>query len=257
MKSKLFLAAVAAVFLFVSCNKDEYVPASESAQNEIMFNNVAFTKGYVTATTLYDTAIAQLHGAATPVERTIWMSAFYNPAAGNGDAENYFVDEPFALNANGEGDGKWHHAPKLYWPMSGSLDFLGYSAGNRLTGTKCIWKEANAASQLILSISEDQSQDDILYAAVANDANHSADVAMTFKHTQAWIEFKLNASTANLIEVMDIKLEEIYQKGELTINGGSTPSHAWNFASYRASDVTVDDSYSVLLCCWTGVNLYA
>lgn len=247
MKSKLFLAAFAAMFLFVSCNKDTVVPQADSklSQDEISFNSVALTKGYVTAATLYDTAIGNLHGTGTPVDRTIWMSAFYNPAAGNGDADNYFVNEPFNLNANSEGDGKWHHAPKLYWPMSGSLDFLGYSAGTQLTGTKCIWKETNAASQLILSISEEQSQDDILYAAVANNSNHAADVAMTFKHTQAWIEFQLNASAADMIEIMDIKLEEIYQKGELTINGGSSPSHSWNFASYRAADVTVDDNFNV------------
>lgn len=248
MKRSFILAAlVAATAFFTSCD-DQMGPAMESkAQNEIAFNTVAFTKagdGYVTAATLYNTAIAQLHNVSpTTTPRSIWMSAYVTPQSG--DKANYFVDEEFAFNAGGASDGNWHHAPKLYWPMGGTLDFLGYSANEQLTGTKCIWNEANAASQLILSISEEQSQDDILYAG--NFANNTPDapVAMVFQHTQAWIEFKLQASASDLIEIMDIKLEDIFQKGELTINGGATPSHSWNFASYRAADVVVDDNYNV------------
>lgn len=238
-----FCAISALVILAASCNKNN-TPEVPQPKDEISFNSAALTKGYVTAATLYDTAIAELHATTpTTTPRQLWMSAYLTPQAGN--PGNYFVNEPFAINANGETDGLWHHAPKIYWPLNGTLDFLGYSAGTQLTGTKCVWNETNAATQLILSVSEDQSQDDILYAAVAADSDPTASVAMTFKHTQAWIEFELNASEAGLIEIMDIKLEDIYQKGELTINGGATPSHAWNFASYRASDVVVDDNYSV------------
>ena len=64
---------------------------------------------------------------------------------------------------------------------------------------------------------------------------------MEFKHTQAWIEFDLKASAADLITINSIELKNIYMKGELTINGGATPSHSWNFASFRAGDQVVDD----------------
>lgn len=254
MKKFFFFAAVAALSLTtVSCNKGVDIEPL-NAKSEISFVNVSSsTKGYVTGAVFYDTAIAELH-AAEPVTtpRQMWVSAFLTPQAG--EKGNYFVNEAFAINANGETDDKWHHAPKLYWPLDAKLDFLAYSAGSQLEGTKCVWDEANAASKLILNISELQSQDDIVYASNLANETSDADVAMEFKHTQAWIEFdlKTGAEQADLIKVNEISLSNIYMKGEATIVPGGTPELSWNFASYRANDTVVDDNYSVY-----GVNLNA
>ena len=249
MKKLFVFAAVAAILATVaSCNKntpDVKVADAPALGNELMVNSVALTKGYVTAAEFYDTAIAQLHAtepATTP--RQMYLSAYLTPQ--NGEPGNYFVDEPFAINANGETDGLWHHAPKIYWPLEGAMDFLAYSAQGRLTGTKCVWDEADASKKLILNISEAQSQDDIVYAAAARSKNQRESVPMEFKHSQAWIEFQMKASAADLVYIKDIVIENIYQKGELTItNTAGVAAHSWNFASYRAGNVVVDNNYEL------------
>lgn len=249
MKKLFVFAAVAAILATVaSCNKntpDVKVADAPAFGNELMVNTVTLTKGYVTAAEFYDTAIAQLHAdEPTTTPRQMYLSAYLTPQSG--EAGNYFVDEIFAINANGEDDDLWHHAPKLYWPLEGAMEFLAYSAQNRLTGTKCVWDEDNASKKLILNISEAQSQDDIVYAAAKRSSAQRESVPMEFKHSQAWIEFQIKASDDDLVYIKDIVIEDIYQKGELTIsNTEGVASHSWNFASYRAANVVVDDNYSL------------
>lgn len=243
MKKTLLFAAVAALtFTFTACQEKQDLEVAQESSKEIAFTSVALTRGFVTGATFEDTAVAELHeGEPEVTKRVMWMSAYLTPQSG--EPANYFVDEPYQYEA---GDGKWHHSPKLYWPMSATLDFLAYSAGNRLTGTKCVWDENNAASKLILNVSEAQSQDDIVYAYNMANSTPNSDVALTFKHTQAWIEFDLKAEAADLITIKEIVLKDIYQKGEITIVAGGTPKDmTWNFASYRAGDVLVDDNYGV------------
>jgi hypothetical protein len=247
MKKLFVFAAVAAILATVaSCNKSNAPEAQlPEMKGELTLNSVALTKGYVTAALFYDTAIAQLH-ATEPVTtpRQMYLSAYLTPQ--NGEAGNYFVDEPFAINANGETDGLWHHEPKIYWPLEGAMDFLAYSAQGRLTGTKCVWDESNASKKLILNVSEAQSQDDIVYAAAARNKTQRESVPMEFKHSQAWIEFQMKASAADLVFIKDIVIENIYQKGELTItNTAGVAEHSWNFASYRAGNVVVDNNYEL------------
>lgn len=242
---KFFVFAAAAALLLgtASCNKIDSNRGAEPAfQKELTFNSVSFTKGYVTGAVFYDTAVEQMH-LATPATtpRSMWLSAYLTPQ--DGSAVNYFVNEKFDINANGESDNLWHHSPKLYWPLDGTLSFLAYSAKTQLTGTNCVWDDANAANKLILNMSEAQSQDDVVYAAVANNSSSSASVPMVFNHTQAWIEFDIKANTADLITVKDITLNNIYMKGELTINGGVSPSHSWDFRSFSASDYPMESNF--------------
>ena len=99
MKKIFLLTAAVAALVFTSCNKENQ-PAKESLNQEITFTNVALTKGYVTAADFENTVVAQLHeGTPTTTDRVMWMSAYYTPSSG--DPRNYFVDEPFSINANG------------------------------------------------------------------------------------------------------------------------------------------------------------
>lgn len=248
MRKTIIFAAIAAV-AFTACNKD-VAPVSAQDQQEISINSIALTKGYVEGTDFTETAFDKLHDAsAVQADRKLWMSAYLTPQSGT--PGNYFVGQEFSKNANGESDNLWHHSPKVYWPIGAQgVDFLAYSALKPVSGTALNWNADNAASKLILDVSEDYLQDDILFGAVAGrQTNAGAPVAMTFKHAQAWIQFQIkveDASMEDIVKIKDITISNLYTRGELTINGGATPSASWNFKKEIASDYAMADTFSIL-----------
>lgn len=246
---KVFVFAAVAALVFSACNEiEDNRPVVE--QQEISIVSVgAVTKGYVEGADFVDTPYDALHPSTPGAERTLQMSAFLTPQSGA--SANYFVGQEFAINANNEGDDLWHHNPKVYWPIGArGVDFLAYSSTIPFTGTAVNWNQDNAASKCVLYVSEDYLQDDVLYGAVAGrTTNGGAPVAMTFNHTQAWIQFQIKVETAemeNIVKVNDITIKNLYSRGELTINGGSTPSASWNFTSETAVDRAMDDTYGIL-----------
>lgn len=249
MKKILVFAAMAATLTLVSCNQKPGIEIPSNAKQELSINTVALTKGYVEGADFLDTPYDKLHDAsAVKADRALNMSAYVTPQSG--EAGNYFVAEPFTKNANGETDNLWHHAPKVYWPLGGTLDFLAYSCTKSFPGTAVKWDESNAASKLVLDVPEDFLQDDLLYGAVAGrQTNDGASVAMVFNHTQAWIQFQIKvkeASMENVVKVKDIMIENLYTRGELTITGGATPDAQWNFKKETAIDYPMDDTNAIL-----------
>lgn len=258
MKKVFAFAAIAALTL-ASCNQLDDKQGVELAQNsEISFVSVNHaTKGYVEGTDFIDSPYDKLHienqGTAidttgSKAARTLQMSAYVTPQSGA--SANYFVAQPFVRNANGETDNLWHHNPKVYWPIGAQgVDFLAYSSTKPFAGTAVNWNQENAASKCVLYVSEDYLQDDVLYGAVAGrQTNAGAPVAMTFNHTQAWIQFQIKVedeTMENIVKVNDITIKNIYTRGELTLNGGSTPTASWNFTSETAADRKMDDTYEI------------
>ncbi len=253
MKKTLFFAAMAAMVL-ASCNTHEIQNVDKIEQGPELSFSVAniSTKGYVEGGDFIDSPYDKLHGQ-TPdgkTDRTMQLSAYLTPQSGA--SANYFIGQEFLKNANGETDGKWHHSPKVYWPMGGQLAFLAYSSTKPFTGTGVSWDEDNAASKVVLNVSEEYLQDDILFSAIAARGSNAstgagaADVALTFNHTQAWIQFQIKSDTQDIVKVKDIIIEDLYSRGELTLTGGATPKAEWNFRRETASDRAMDDTYAIL-----------
>ena len=257
MKKMLFFAAVMAAAV-VACNKPSNDnPMLENEQMELALTNV-MTKGYVETAEFIDSPYDKLHGQ-TPdgkSERALMLSSYLTPQSGA--PANYFVGEAFSKNANGESDNLWHHNPKVYWPMGGQLAFLAYSVNIPFKGTAINWDEANAASKLVLDVSEEYLQDDILYSSVAAETIPAAGsgegatpkgcVAMLFKHAQAWIQFQIKvgeASMNSIVKLKDITIQDLYTRGELTIVGGADATSSWNFRKETAVDKAMDDTYNV------------
>ncbi|MCQ2172681.1 MAG: fimbrillin family protein [Bacteroidales bacterium] len=257
MKKTIFFAAcVAALSLLVaSCDKDSYSTSfapEQQVENEITLNTSAVTtKGYITGATFYDTAIAQLHagegGAPSDVkvERAMKLSAFLHPQTGN--EGNYFVDYTYAKGT----DDKWHHDPKIYWPLGGTLDFLAYSSMTPFNSKDVVWNDKNAAESVVLTVLEDRTQDDIVFCSVSGRASSTgADaVPMQFKHAQAWLEFQIKVANADMedkIAIEEIVIENIYDNGELTLeNNNGDAAASWSFRRCQSKDVVFDDSYSI------------
>lgn len=249
---KKYLFSAVAMLALVACNK-ESAPVSfsdgESAlvNNEIAVNTAAQkTKGYITGTDFFDTAIAQLHeGTPETTAREMKLSAYLTPQSG--DAGNYFVDFTFAKGA----DENWHHTPAVYWPIAGTLDFLAYSSATPFDAKDVVWNEKNASESVVLTVLEDHTQDDIVYAsAYGKKSEDGADaVAMEFQHTQAWLEFQIKVANENMkekIAIKEIVIEKVYNSGELTIAKGTTGAKAeWSFRREQSKDIVFEDNYNL------------
>lgn len=245
-KSFLFLLAGMSL---VACNKNlggEAPSLNGQVEKELSFDLVqSMSKGYITGATFFDTAIDQLHESApVTTDRTMKLSAYLHPQSGS--EGNYFVDYTFAKGA----DGKWHHTPAIYWPFESSLDFLAYSSATPFDAKDVTWSDGNASNSVVLNVLDDRTQDDIVYASVAGRASSTgADaVPMEFKHSQAWLEFQIKVADASMIDklaITDIVIENAYNAGELTIDGGSgTPTASWSFRKETSRNISFDDNYS-------------
>ena len=253
---KILVFAFMAVFALVGCNKMEdsrIAPPSKNEMSLVPMNHV--TKGYALGTTFDDCTYETLHGEQSTSFRTMQISAFLHPQ--NGEEGNYFVDKTYA---NGTGMTWWNIKPNgdhdpIYWPVGGTLDFLAYSLSNEEQSVKNVnvtWNEDNAASQVILDVPGENSQNDILYAsAYGIKAPSSAkDVEMFFNHSQAWLEFQLTGSldseSNGIVHFNRIELENVYNAGILTIdNNKGNATAKWDFGAESKKNVEVDNEYGV------------
>jgi len=247
MRKILYLAAAAALASLAACNKDGANAETVKAE-EISFVSVTSpTKGYISAATFYDTAIAELHNAKpATTARDMQISAWLTPQ--NGVAGNYFVDYKYS-KGDGTKETRWHHNPPIYWPVGGSLDFLAYSVQTPFDSKDVNWAD-NASESVVLNVLEDKLQDDIVFCAAQQSSTDGATaVAMEFQHAQAWIEFQLKMADAKMkdqLAVESIEIEKLYTTGELTISrSAATASAKWNFRYEMARDFSMPDNYGL------------
>lgn len=108
MKTNRLLIILVLAGAFAACSKTVEVPATVgSVPIGVGVVNGRSTKAPVT-------------GTAMPTSRHIVFSTYYNAAEGS--SGNYFTGIDFTY----KGEGILWTAGK-YWPLSGTLDFLGYS----------------------------------------------------------------------------------------------------------------------------------
>lgn len=260
MKRFFAVAAIAALFL-TSCNQAKELEEVSTVRAEMKFSiaNIA-TKGYVEGASFDDTAFDKLHEGTNPTNpRSMTLSAYLYPQSGA--SSNYFVGETFSVD-NEDGDARrWHHTPAIYWPMGGKLSFLAYSVTEPFDGTAVKWSSDNAASQVVLNVSDQYIQDDILYSGVyqrnsgatvgdpGSTGTPATDVEMTFQHAQAWIEFQIKSQTPNIVKLNEIVVKNINSRGQLTINAPASASAeaaaVWDFNYVNKRDLVVPDTYNV------------
>lgn len=189
------------------------------------------TKGYVTGTAMEESP-------SRP--RTIWLTAWYYRQ--DGGAEEYFRNQPFAV----KGDALWHRDPVVFWPLGGQLDFTAYSAGEPFTEAQVAWDRGVTTDRLALTVDRARTQDDVLFGYVpARAALGGAPVQVTFKHSQAWLEFRVrakDAASAGVVTLHDIFIEDIYTTGELSVTHPFGYAEGqWSFRFDRRGDTVVDD----------------
>ncbi len=247
---KTLLTAVVFCAALAACSDIE----RSSDDRAITFSAVSdpMTKGYVQGETMDDTPFGGLHGGSAAAPRALFLTAWLYTQPGG--EEEYFRNEPFFKNANGEtsaddGYNLWHHNPPLYWPMGGRMDFLAYSASAAFPSEALMWSYGNSTDRLAISVGADRTQDDIMFACALNrSCSSSGNVPLRFYHAQAWLEFILSAdaSTSGSITIDRIELRDIYTSGMLTVEHPfGTAQGSWSFRGNSRRDTPVDDSYGV------------
>lgn len=246
---KRIILSAAAIAALAACNKEgaRTLPTDNLNRNAEISINTAVDKsrGYVTGSEFFDTAISQLHEEEPELtERSMKLSAFLTPQTG--EAGNYFTDYLYEVGA----DGDWHHTPAVYWPVAGTLDFLAYSSQKPFDAKDVAWNEKNASESVVLNVLEDRTQDDIVFAfATGKKSADGADaVAMEFQHTQAWLEFRIKVADASMkerIAIKEIIIENAYSRGELTINRTSDPVASWSFRREQSENIIFEDNYGL------------
>lgn len=252
MKRTLILA-VAALLVSVGCNKIE-TSSSEAKKVELsimpMTGNVA-TRGYTQKSEFQFQEFDQFGRMVKDTLRDMNISAYLYPQ--DGEPRNYFVNKLFRKAPDGD---FWRNGGvpsmnnTIFWPVGGKLDFLAYSSTEG--GLTASWNEDNAASQVVIDVPAECSQDDILFASACGKENimPAAPVSMIFKHAQAWLTFAISASEgpehASIVHLNRIELEDVYNGGVLKINSNNGDALAnWDFSAETRQNVEVDNKWSV------------
>ena len=240
--------------LAVSCLKP--APTTESVPITVTALSSPQTRGYVEGTTLSDTPYDKLHSASDKTHRTLVLTAWLYPQYG--DDYEYFSDYVFQRQS----DGVWHHDPIIYWPLGGTMDFMGYSSTQPFPVQNVTWGRGTSTDKLNLKFDKVYTQDDVLFACALNqnDRDEGPSVQMTFQHSQAWLEFILRTASStedNIITLYGITIKDIYTTGQLEIDHkfGSARGN-WSFRFDGREDTLVDDNNGIYNTFMVHTNKY-
>lgn len=249
---KTMILAVVALAAFVSCNKIE-TPSNDAKKVELSFvpmtGSVA-TRGYSTATRFSEENLGPAGEIGSGIPRDMQISAYLYPQ--NGEPENYFVNNTYKAGD----DSRYHNfvgttLTPVYWPLGGKMDFLAYSLTSDAVNVDAAWNEGNAASQVVLNVPAENTQNDILFASRSGLSliGPGEPVSMIFKHAQAWLTFNLKGDTAygkTVVKINRIVLEDVYNAGELTISNNAGDALAeWDFSAVSRKNINVDNIYNI------------
>jgi len=213
---KLFLFSVAAL-AFCACSSDEVVSENNVANQqpkEISF--FALNKGATRAAIDGTTFPTDLHMNVSALDLT--------------NHREFFTPTEFA-----KGTTYWEGTTKRYWPLSPvQINFLAIANQNVSAANDVTWTTTGTASSEAQSVqvvmannyAASTAQKDFMFAVGngqvtknGNTLSFPTKVDMEFKHTQAYLVFKLkaadNASTA--ITITNVELKNVYTQGTATI----------------------------------------
>lgn len=165
---------------------------------------------------------APIAGTAFPESRTIVLSAYNNVPGGT--SANFFQNISFAKEtALGSWTGGGGTNPK-YWPVTGTLDLLAYSADGFSPALTPDYNSTNCSADVTLTVPDNSAaQVDILWTGAQGKAAAPTALAMTFKHAEAAVAFNAKAevpydAAANLgITINNITLKTVKSVGKVKL----------------------------------------
>lgn len=261
MKKNLFLAALAGVAL-VGCAKNEVAQVTDDSQREISFAApvvAPVTKAdYYTTENLATGSVAfNVFGWYCEGLGTFDPSSAV-PYMGTGSADE--ISSPVTVNYNsGDKDsqntttnGYWAPATPYYWPKNGQLTFSAYAPSSATSdATSLVDNKTTGLKFTAYTVKDLDEQYDLLYSERTYDRRSSTEgatddyydgVELTFCHALSAIApIKVSASTANVIRITGISLQNVYNKGDFNQNmtngyDASKTARAWT--AYSAAEVS-------------------
>lgn len=164
---------------------------------------------------------APIAGATFPNERTIVLSAYNNIPGGT--SANFFQGITFRKGSGASWVGGGGSNPK-YWPVSGSLDLLAYSAdGFTNAPTPGYATKCSESVTLAVPAENKTKQVDILFAGATGKSASGSALSMQFKHAEAVVAFDAKADVAydgtkNLgVTINSITLKNVKTNGTVTL----------------------------------------
>ena len=258
MKTKLFLVPVAALAL-TACSNDTVVDEVIS-QNQP--REIAFAPLSQVATR------AAIDGTTFPTTLDMKVAAYQVEATG-GTAGVYFDATTFKYQYAGSESNStanalyWGGETAKFWPLTPAyINFLAIANANADNSTGVTWGTDKADQVTIVMSDNSTAQRDLVYAIGNGEVTQSgnvltfpAKVDMEFKHAQAWIDFKVKASSTaeQAITVNSITLTGAKYVGTYTVTHtnydaktGQSVAGAWS-ALGTVADIAVPN--------WTAATL--
>lgn len=262
MKKSLFFLAAAAVAL-ASCSNDEVVSqnTTENQPKEIAFAPLAQP---TTRTSVTQTGV--INGTVFPTTLDMMVTAYDQTNGSVYFGETNFKHKYAGHTADAGTDNWWGAESKAkFWPLSDTyLNFLAIANAGANNATGVTWG-TNKADQVTVAMGNSYAaanQRDFMYAIgnahvqkTGNALIIPDNVAMTFKHALAYLQFRVRANSATEasggdgeITITNIKVKGAYTYGTAVIANtayntasGNAPSLYWNNAKSGYADAT-DDS---------------
>ena len=178
------------------------------------------------------TTRAAITGTDMPDGFHIWLSTYLQDDANPSNNGNYFTGVEYAKDVT-----EWKSATPRYWPLSGTLDFLGIATDPTELTLTCTWNASKNTSRVDVEVPETYAtQTEVLYAASYPLEGNHASVPMAYRHSQARLVFKVRADVLDLIRITDITIRNVYTDGTLTVYGSGPLKAEWNFSASTAHD---------------------
>lgn len=239
MKKSLFLAALATIAL-ASCTQNE----DFSQPEKINFNPVNYKA---------QSTKAPINGAYyTSSDPSFGIFAFHTDKGWDDDGTTINEYIPKSKVSWNETNSEWNTATNAYWPLSGSLTFIGYTpftSGNA---------DVNAAydkatKELTITNFSAANQDDLMYTLPSdakdlnantenynngNTANTYAGVPIKFRHALSQIVVTTKVAdeyTGATFKINSISLQGMNDNATLTV----TENASWGTASSNATSFAI------------------
>ena len=208
-----------ALALCLSCSKMEHADTVGAA----MTFNARIAGGYGTK--------AAVTGTSLPTSRTLTLAAAH-------DGATYFSGLSFTHSAGTT----WSNATS-FWPLTGTLDILGYSVEDASHVSSVSWG-SNASTSVSLALSDNRTnQDDVVFACGVGMT--PASNALSFQHAESLVSCTVRSNvaydaTANTgFTVSSVTFRNVYNSGSVTCTrSGAGLSFAWSSLGSQA-DATI------------------